>query len=189
MKLDQVVLYVACLWGGTEVLSNAWLSRRGRRRSSEDRGSLAFIYMALAVGFGLALPLRQMKLGRIGLASPVPELTGLALMGLGIALRLWAMKTLGHLFTYRVTIQDGHRLVTSGPFRIVRHPSYAGELLTLAGVGIGLGSWLSLLLLVVPSLAAFSYRIRVEEKALTAHFGDAYETYRQRTRRLVPLVY
>ena len=189
MKLDQVVLYVACLWAGAEVLSSVWLARRGRRRSSDDRGSLAFIYMALAVGFGLAIPLRQMNPGRIGLDSPVPELAGLALMGLGIALRLWAMKTLGRLFTYQVKILEGHRLVTSGPFRVVRHPSYAGELLTLAGVGIGLGSWLSLLLLVMPSLAAFIHRIRVEEQALLAYFGEEYRVYRQRTWRLVPLVY
>ncbi|MDH4198387.1 MAG: isoprenylcysteine carboxylmethyltransferase family protein [Candidatus Aminicenantes bacterium] len=189
MNLEQVVLYGACLWGGAEVISSAWLARRGRQRSSEDRGSLALIYMALAVGFGLAIPLRQMKLGRIGLASPIPELTGLALMVLGIALRVWAMKTLGHFFTYQVKILDDHRLVTAGPFRVLRHPSYTGEFLTLAGIGIGLGSWLSLLLLITPNLAAFVYRIRIEEKALLAHFGEAYKAYQQRTRRLVPFLY
>jgi len=189
MNLDHVVLYGACLWGGAEVLTNILLRRRGGRRTAEDRGSLALIYMALAVGFGLAIPLRQMKLGRIGLASPVPELTGLALMILGIAVRAWAVRTLGRQFTYRVKILEGHRLVTTGPFRVLRHPSYAGEFLTLAGIGIGLGSWLSFLLLVMPSLTAFIHRIRVEEKALLAHFGEVYRTYQERTWRLVPFIY
>ncbi len=188
-RLDQVVLYGACLWGGAEVLSSIWLARRGGRQTAEDRGSLALIFMALAVGFGLAIPLRQMDLGRIRLASPGPELAGLILMSLGIAFRAWAIKSLGRQFTYRVKILDGHRLVTSGPYRILRHPSYAGEFLTLAGIGIGLGSWLSLLLLLGPNVAAFVYRIRIEEKTLLAHFGEAYKAYQQRTWRIVPFLY
>ena len=72
-------------------------------------------------------------------------LGGLVLMWGGIALRVWAVRTLGPLFCTVVVIQDDHRLITTGPYRLLRHPSYAGSLLTLAGLGLALGSWLSLL--------------------------------------------
>jgi hypothetical protein len=100
-------------------------------------------------------------------------LGGLVLIWGGIALRVWAVRALGALFRTVVVIQDKHQLIIAGPYRLLRHPSYAGSLLTLAGIGLALGSWLSLLVAVLGALIGFTRRIPVEE-ALQTHFGDDY---------------
>jgi protein-S-isoprenylcysteine O-methyltransferase len=116
-------------------------------------------------------------------------LGGLVLMWGGIALRVWAVRTLGPLFCTVVVIQDDHRLITTGPYRLLRHPSYAGSLLTLAGIGLALGNWLSLLVAVLGALIGFTRRIPVEEAVLQTRFGDEYTAYTRRTWRLVPLIW
>jgi protein-S-isoprenylcysteine O-methyltransferase len=116
-------------------------------------------------------------------------LAGLGLMWGGIALRVWAVRTLGSLFRTVVVIQDKHALIIAGPYRLLRHPSYAGSLLTLAGIGLALGNWLSLLVAVLGALIGFTRRIPVEEAALQAHFGDDYTAYARRTWRLIPLIW
>ena len=82
-----------------------------------------------------------------------------------------------------------HRVVDDGPYRRVRHPSYTGLLLEFAGVGIVLGSWLGLAVILVPICAALAWRIHVEEAALRGRLGEAYATYTRGTWRLVPGVY
>ncbi len=116
-------------------------------------------------------------------------LVGLGMLWGGIALRVWAVRTLGPRFRTVVMIDDDHQLITTGPYRRLRHPSYAGSLLTLAGIGLALGSWLSLLLAVLGALIGFTRRIQIEEAALQTRFGAAYTAWAQRTWRLVPFMW
>jgi protein-S-isoprenylcysteine O-methyltransferase Ste14 len=98
----------------------------------------------------------------------------------GIALRLWAVRTLGRFFRVTVTVQDDHRLVDSGPYARLRNPSYTGSLITMAGVGLSIGNWLSLAAMALIPIFGFGWRIRVEEASLAARFGADYEAYRGR---------
>ena len=116
-------------------------------------------------------------------------LVGLAMLWGGIALRVWAVRTLGPRFRTVVMIDDDHQLITTGPYRLLRHPSYAGSLLTLAGIGVALGNWLSLLLAVLGALIGFTRRIPIEEAVLQTRFGTAYTAWAQRTWRLVPFMW
>ena len=116
-------------------------------------------------------------------------LVGLAMLWGGIALRVWAVRTLGPRFRTGVMIDDDHQLITTGPYRLLRHPSYAGSVLTLAGIGVALGNWLSLLLAVLGALIGFTRRIQIEEAALQTRFGTAYTAWAQRTWRLVPFMW
>jgi protein-S-isoprenylcysteine O-methyltransferase len=116
-------------------------------------------------------------------------LVGLGMLWGGIALRVWAVRTLGPRFRTVVMIDDDHQLITTGPYRLLRHPSYAGSLLTLAGIGVALGNWLSLLLAVLGALIGFTRRIQIEEAALQTRFGAAYTAWAQRTWRLVPFMW
>ena len=109
--------------------------------------------------------------------------------GGGIALRVWAVRTLGPRFRTVVMIDDDHQLITTGPYRLLRHPSYAGSVLTLAGIGVALGNGLSLLLAVFGALIGFTRRIQIEEAALQTRFGTAYTAWAQRTWRLVPFMW
>lgn len=116
----------------------------------------------------------------------LPVGAGLATLAAGVALRTWSIRTLGRLLAFVVTIQDNHRVVTAGPYRLIRHPSYSGGLLALAGIGVALDNWASLLILLSLPLAAILIRIRVEETALGKALGTEYQAYAHRTCRLIP---
>jgi protein-S-isoprenylcysteine O-methyltransferase Ste14 len=113
---------------------------------------------------------------------------GLALFAAGGLLRVGPMLAMGHLFSARVAIQEGHRLVTTGYYRLVRHPSYLGVLLAAAGWCLVFRSGYGLLL-ALPLVPLLASRISAEEVLLEAEFGEAFADYRRRTWRLIPFVY
>ena len=107
----------------------------------------------------------------------------------GVALRTWAVWTLGRFFRREVTVEAGQRLVRSGPYRWMRHPAYTGNLLTFTGIGLALGSWVSAAILLAVSIADHLPRIKVEEAELELNFGDEYRDYERTTARLIPRVW
>ncbi|HEY0682702.1 MAG TPA: isoprenylcysteine carboxylmethyltransferase family protein [Steroidobacter sp.] len=107
---------------------------------------------------------------------------GVVIFVSGAALRWYAIFYLGPYFTVDVRVGD------TGPYRFVRHPSYTGVLLEFLGFALFIGNAWSMLLL-VPVAIVFSYRIRVEERALEQGLGEAYASYQRRTKRLIPFVY
>jgi protein-S-isoprenylcysteine O-methyltransferase len=107
----------------------------------------------------------------------------------GVSLRWWAIRTLGAHFTRNLQVATDQRLVTDGPYRQLRHPSYTGAILMLAGVGVGLGNGLSLVACVSLSAAGYIHRIPHEEAMLRRDLGDSYVEYASRTRRLLPGVW
>ena len=80
-------------------------------------------------------------------------------------------------------------VVTGGPYRLIRHPGYAGSLLVWTGYCLGVGNWIALLVVGVLMLAAYGWRIRAEERMLVAALGEQYRHYQRRTTRLVPFLY
>jgi protein-S-isoprenylcysteine O-methyltransferase Ste14 len=113
---------------------------------------------------------------------------GVVLFAAGGTLRLWPVFVLGHRFSGLVAIQPGHRLVTSGVYGVIRHPSYLGLLVNSLGWALGFRSGVGMLLtaLLIPPLLA---RIRAEERLLSTQFGGEYDAYRSRTARLIPGLY
>jgi protein-S-isoprenylcysteine O-methyltransferase Ste14 len=118
----------------------------------------------------------------------VTPYVGLVLLTLGGALRLGAVFVLGRRFTGLVAIQEGHRLQTDGLYRYIRHPSYTGMLLYMAGYVLVFRCWLGLILVAI-TLAILCARMNAEEAFLEGEFGEDYASYRRRTWRLVPWVY
>jgi len=113
---------------------------------------------------------------------------GVVLFAAGGVLRIWPVFVLGHRFSGLVAIQPGHRLVTSGVYGVIRHPSYLGLLVNSLGWALAFRSIVGLLLtaLLIPPLAA---RIRAEERLLRTQFADEYDAYSRRTSRLIPGLY
>jgi protein-S-isoprenylcysteine O-methyltransferase Ste14 len=113
---------------------------------------------------------------------------GLAMLATGCVLRIGPVFVLGRRFSGLVAIQEGHELVTDGFYRVIRHPSYLGLLVTLFGWSLVFRSTIGVLvsLLMVPPLVA---RMNAEERLLESEFGERYASYRRRTWRLLPFIY
>ena len=185
-----VVIAFVFAWGLVEVRAQAGERRgRGGAPAAMDRGSIVAIYAGISIGYGLAFAASFAPFGRLPGGQPFWLLVGAVLVAVGLWIRHQAMATLAASFTYRVEIVPAHRLVETGLYRRVRHPGYLGQLLVLLGVGIALASWLSIVGLMVPVAIAFLWRIHVEEAALRGEFGEAFDAYAHRTRRLIPGVY
>jgi protein-S-isoprenylcysteine O-methyltransferase Ste14 len=107
----------------------------------------------------------------------------------GFALRLWAILHLGKFFTVDVGIQSEHRVIQDGPYRFVRHPSYAAAMIAMTGIGCLTFNWLGFIAIFAACLAAFMIRISVEEKVLMSSLGDDYRRYAARTKRLIPWIF
>jgi protein-S-isoprenylcysteine O-methyltransferase Ste14 len=115
-----------------------------------------------------------------------PVAVGIALIAAGVGTRLWAIVALGRFFQYQIEIQSGHRVVTRGPYRFVRHPSYSGMALVMLGFAFGSGDVLSLPAVVVLTGLGLAVRIRAEEKQLVAALGTDYEQFAAHRKRLIP---
>jgi protein-S-isoprenylcysteine O-methyltransferase Ste14 len=122
------------------------------------------------------------------LDGDVVRYLGLGLFSIGGALRIWPMFVLGRRFSGLVAIQPGHELVTHGPYRYVRHPSYLGMMLAFAGWALVFRSAAGLAAVAL-GLLVLAARIEDEEALLASQFGEPYADYRRRTWRLVPGVY
>ena len=114
---------------------------------------------------------------------------GLVLAWAGFALRLAAKRALGRFFVGAIVIQDQHQVVTTGPYAMIRHPGYAGSILSLFGLGLATADALALAVFAVVPVWGFVSTILAEEKALVRHLGRPYDDYCRRTPRLIPNVW
>jgi protein-S-isoprenylcysteine O-methyltransferase Ste14 len=113
---------------------------------------------------------------------------GAALVVAGLLFTVWAREHLGRNWSDVVTIKVDHELVTSGPYRAVRHPIYTGLLVAFLGQALARGEWRGLLAVAL-ALWAFWRKSQVEERLMREQFGTAYEEYSQRVAALIPLVF
>ncbi len=120
-------------------------------------------------------------------SDPVRAGIGLALFALGLGLAVWARLHLGRNWGTPMTQKVEPELVTSGPYRLVRHPIYTGILLAGIGTAVAL-NWLWLAAVALAGVY-FIYSATVEERFLTEQFPDAYPAYRRSTRMLIPFVF
>ena len=178
---------VVLLWFGSELLIGlTHLAPVDSRRQDRFSGPVLIVFLVCAVWLGMTIARRDPASEIVAGRSFVYGL-GIALAVAGIALRWYAVITLGRFFTTRVITTPDQQVVASGPYRFVRHPSYTGMLLTVLGILLCSTNWLSLACFLI-ALPGFAYRIRVEERALTNALGDPYRDYMRRTKRLVPFV-
>jgi protein-S-isoprenylcysteine O-methyltransferase Ste14 len=161
---------------------------RGKGGTARDRGTLwlniIVIVVATATAGILTGVLKNAAAWQFG--STGLSVAGPIFMWAGLAVRIWAIVALGASFRMTVEVDNGQKVVNSGPYRWVRHPSYTGILLLMAGLSLVYGNWPALAILLVLPTGILIRRIFVEEAVLTEVTGRAYTDYAARTKRLVP---
>ncbi|HET6246154.1 MAG TPA: isoprenylcysteine carboxylmethyltransferase family protein [Tepidisphaeraceae bacterium] len=173
------------LLAGATPLCGCNLSAGEKSHGGNDWIFPFLLIAGLLMGFGSAWCDRR---NFLTLGGNVVRYAGLSLFLIGCVLRVASMLILGPRFSVWVAIQSDHRLQTTGLYRFVRHPSYTGAIFTLFGWAITFRSDIGILLAALMVLPLVR-RMIAEEKLLIAVFGDEYTSYRERTWRLIPLVY
>ncbi|MGI9147865.1 MAG: methyltransferase family protein [Chloroflexota bacterium] len=173
------------VWGIGERVLTFRDFRSGAWKGKQDAGSYFWVVAAVTGGFATAITLAAVH----AFTLPVPAVwlgSGLVVAWAGMLLRLWAVLSLGRFFTTRVQVLADQRVVTSGPYRLVRHPSYLGLLILFFGLGLALGDLASAVVMIVLPAVGLVKRIAVEEAALRGGLGDSYIEYCGGRSRLIP---
>lgn len=116
-------------------------------------------------------------------------IAGVAILVAGSLFRRHCWRMLGASFTGDVRVRPEQEVVTHGAYRVLRHPSYTAGILLYLGLGIALGSWISVLLFTGGAVVVYLYRMKVEERALLAGIGEPYRQFMQTRKRLIPFLY
>jgi protein-S-isoprenylcysteine O-methyltransferase len=184
----------ACILLGVFLILQRVLRRseqaRSLRPSPTDRGSTRLLGAAFGLGILalLAAPaLNAQGWGAVGQESI--GWIGVAAMVGGLGLRLWSQAVLGRYYTSTLRHAEDQPLLTSGLYRHLRHPGYAGLLLAWIGAGLTTANWALMLAIPLLMVVAYAYRIAAEEAMLLDAFGGRYQEYMARTWRLIPYVY
>jgi protein-S-isoprenylcysteine O-methyltransferase len=185
MSFGNLFQIVGLVWMASE-LALLVFRRSDRRAQNHDAGSLLWLNITVYGSLAIAIAIEVSGVGSFRHYHLAFVWLGLFLLVAGLGLRWTAILTLRRYFTVDVAVQPGQRIVTSGIFRYLRHPSYAGTLLSFIGLALSFGNWISSVVLVVPVTLAFARRIRIEERALTEAFGSEYLEYCRTTWRLFP---
>jgi protein-S-isoprenylcysteine O-methyltransferase Ste14 len=155
----------------------------------KDRGSLLLLWVTIFTALYLGPRYADAHTPNMFGDAEWIRYAGLACLIIGLAIRWTAVISLGRSFSANVAIRAEQQLKTGGLYRFVRHPSYFGLLLIIVAVGLHTHNWIGFAIVVIPPIAALSYRINVEELALKTAFGDSYLVYSSHTKRLVPWVF
>jgi protein-S-isoprenylcysteine O-methyltransferase Ste14 len=114
-------------------------------------------------------------------------LVGTILCGIGVAFSIWARAILGRNWSSNPTIKEGHELVQTGPYRLVRHPIYTGILVAVFGTSLASAKVGDLVLILTITIMLI-VKLRIEESLMQQQFAEKYTEYRSRTKALIPFI-
>ena len=162
-------------------------SQKQETKENADRSSLRMLWLVILSSVAISVFL-MFQFPRGAEYACVGKI-GSVIMFVGLILRWTAIIQLGKSFTVDVAIGKSQQVMQSGLYGIVRHPSYTGLLLLFFGLSLYFNTWFAIPVINIPVIIALSYRIRIEEEALTRHFGDAYTAYCRKVKRVIPFVW
>lgn len=157
-----------------------------------DRSTLLNLWGVIILGMVLGAPYPFLKTGMESFAYELSNVGISATFGIlvaGIALRWWAIHCLGKFFTVDVAVHKNHKVINTGPYMLLRHPSYTGLLLQILAVAIAYQNLISVMMIMVPTTYVLMRRIRHEERILKRALGMEYRLYSRKTYSLLPFVY
>jgi protein-S-isoprenylcysteine O-methyltransferase Ste14 len=168
------------------------LGLRGRRAHREararQRGSDRAPVVANLTAFALFIPSLLIFSGNAeGTAALLLASSGSLLALVGAALVLRSRAELGQAWSFVPKADRGAGLVTTGPYRLIRHPIYLGLAGLTMGEALAFSSWPASLIVLCGIIPTFAWRARAEETLLSRAFGESYALYRRQTRMIIPL--
>jgi protein-S-isoprenylcysteine O-methyltransferase Ste14 len=191
MSTLVIVLRIVSLlaFAGPMLLGVSGRHGEPKTRASRERGGRLAVVANLSA-FGLFFPslLIFSSSSEASMALPL-ALSGCLLALAGAALVLGSRAELGPAWSFVPKADQGKGLVTTGPYRLVRHPIYLGLALLAMGVALAFGSWPALMIVLSGIVPTFAWRARAEEKLLSRTFGERYAAYRQRTKMIIPYLF
>jgi protein-S-isoprenylcysteine O-methyltransferase Ste14 len=187
---DVVVILIQCFWGACEYFIFSKMTATGDnadQKSYKVLYAITIISLILGISIGLYLKFNNI----FGLYNPsiIFPIVGSMVIVAGMVIRLSAINTLKSYFTINVTIKADHKLITSGLYKLIRHPAYAGGVLSFIGCGLCYGNLLSFIIISLPFFILILIRIKVEERMLVNKFGKDYIDLQSRTKKLIPYLY
>jgi protein-S-isoprenylcysteine O-methyltransferase Ste14 len=185
-----IIIAFSYLYGFFEIFMSVRqrLKRKQNIVKSGDKASIWILLIFIAIGYFLSFRIGMTKLGRIYLWNTFFAI-GAILIIAGLIIRIKSILTLKQHFTYTVSKIENHELIETGLYKIIRHPGYFGQIMIFTGVATSLSNWLSVVVMVIPVISAYIYRIKVEEKFMITQMGQTYIDYQKRTKRLIPWIY
>jgi protein-S-isoprenylcysteine O-methyltransferase Ste14 len=155
--------------------------------SAQDAGSFRMLMIGSPIAMLVAAAASFFPW--LNMAFPViAVVVGTATLLAGGVLRRYCFNALGRFFTGTVVVSADQQVIQTGPYRLIRHPSYTAALLMFTGIGIALGNWISVAVLFLVHCLLYGIRVSVEERALLATLGEPYRDYMSRTKRFIPHV-
>jgi protein-S-isoprenylcysteine O-methyltransferase Ste14 len=160
-----------------------------KRADSKDSGSMRVLLGGMWLALLVAFPLAFVGAWQFPRRAQLPMFAvAVSLILLGSLLRRYCWRTLGQYFTGDVRARPDQPVIRTGPYRLVRHPSYTAGMMMYIGIGLALGNWLSFALLTIATIATYAYRVVIEERALVDTIGDPYRSYMKESKRFVPYI-
>jgi protein-S-isoprenylcysteine O-methyltransferase Ste14 len=188
MSTLTVVLRIVALlaYAGLTLLTVSWSRGQGKTRAPQDRGDLAPV-VANFTAFGLLfLSLLISSSSPAGFVVLLLALSGSLLALAGAAFVVICHAELGAAWSFAPKADQSTGLITTGPYRLVRHPMYLGLALLAVGEALAFSSWPAFFIALAGIVPTLAWRALAEEKLLSRTFGESYEVYRQRTKMIVP---
>jgi protein-S-isoprenylcysteine O-methyltransferase Ste14 len=156
---------------------------------SKDSGSMRVLLGGMWISLFLAFLLAFVGAWSFTKRVQLPMFAaGVSLILLGSLLRRYCWRTLGKYFTGDVRARSDQPVIRTGPYSLVRHPSYTAGMMMFIGIGLALGNWVSLALLTIATIATYSYRVVIEERTLLDTIGEPYGSYMKERKRFIPYI-
>ena len=175
------------MWVISWVVASFWSGHTKVHVSIRD----AWVYvLPIVLGSIMLLPVTQRLLGAKQLYHPGETGTYLAavVVVLGICFTWWARIHLGRFWSNAITRKEDHRIIDTGPYGLVRHPIYTGQIIGLLASGLAIATWTAMVGVILISLGEWQ-KARLEERFLTAELGsEAYGAYCRRVPMIVPFL-
>lgn len=184
-KLILVAVAIICSSG---LIIN--LTKNKQKEVVYQEYTKTLLYFRIAVPLSLIIGIFCFQQGFISYEQQWGfQVFGMILFVLGLVIRWEAIRKLSGLFTVNISIMEGHKLITSGVYKYIRHPSYTGMIMYYIGLGLLMHNFISFGILLALPLSAILIRIYYEEKALKTYFKDQHAEYKKKSWKLIPLLY